>query len=621
MLIKLNIINSKTVKSMFDNSNHLIDSLKENEWAKSACSGDEFWGNLKEWLTGDLLPEFINQVVANINSVIDIDPELSELGILETVAMFMTKHLDATYASVRLYDPDMDQMLSFGSYPKDEETRQIHISLENSIAGEVLKSGREYLVPNIMNEEKYRDKTVIQRKGVNSLFAIPFEIPRFFEHERTTFGVIQIYYPQADRIFSPLEVQMARLMSNRLGFVIARKKINSMHKMNEKKDKIVKLIFQKLGSWQGVKMKDIFNRLIPELADIINLQSCALFSVSSDREQVVLEAGYPDSPTYHGIGKSFPVKSETAFEVVLGLRPYDNESPYDLVTQSYALIIDPRKSTIISDNIRQLAANRNINSILYVPLDVGGEITHFMTFDALEQRKGYSQEEIEIFLFLGRELMKAQRLERLDDILHDFKNPAIAIAGFARRVNQMIENEYGLPADSKLKRYLNVLIEETSRLQEMTLSIAHIGKEQKINLTDVVKRRYEINREAIKEQLKENVVVEEGTYTDPLWINCYPLHVERIIDNILNNATNAIPLEGGSLFVKTYQEGDWACVDVRNTGVILDEDRRRVIEGDVQGRGLYITRRIVRLLNGNFTIKAGKKTTTVSLRLPVYKEE
>ena len=37
-------------------------------------------------------------------------------------------------------------------------------------------------------------------------------------------------------------------------------------------------------------MKDIFNRLIPELADIINLQSCALFSVSSDREQVVLEA-------------------------------------------------------------------------------------------------------------------------------------------------------------------------------------------------------------------------------------------------------------------------------------------------------------------------------------------
>jgi signal transduction histidine kinase len=605
---------------MFDNSKRLIETIKDNEWAKSTQANDDFWVSLKEWLSKNLLPEFINQVVGYIDAVIDIDPDLSEREILETVAMYMTESLEARYSSVRIYDPDMDQMLSFGSYPEDEETRQIHISLEGSIAGEVIKTGREFLVPNIMKEVKYRDKSIIQRKGVNSLFAIPFMIPRFFQHERNTMGVIQLYYPQADRIFSSLEVQMARLMSNRLGFVIARKKIMTMQKVNDKKDKIVKLIFQKLG-WQGVKMKDIFNRLIPELADIINLQSCALFSVSSDREQVVLEAGYPDSPSYHGIGKSFPVKSEPAFEVVLGLRPYTNDSPYELVTPSYALIIDPRKSTIISDSIRQLAANRNINSILYIPLDVGGEITHFMTFDALEQRKGYSQEEIEIFLFLGRELMKAQRMERLDDILHDFKNPAIAIAGFARRVNQLLDNEYNLPGDSKIKKYLKVLIDETSRLQEMTLSIAHIGKEQKINLTDVVKRRYEINSEAIKEQLKGNVTIEEGAYSDPLWIRCYPLHLERIIDNILNNATNAIPLEGGSLSVKTYQEGDWACMDVKNTGAILDEDRRRVIEGDVQGRGLYITRRIVRLLNGNINIKAGKKTTTVSLRLPVYKEE
>jgi signal transduction histidine kinase len=609
------------VDGMFDNSKYLIETIKENEWAKSVCADDEFWGNVKEWLTRNLLPEFINQVVGYINAVIDIDPDLSEREILETVAMFITKSLDAAYTSVRIYDPDMDQMLSFGSYPKDEETRQIHISLEGSIAGEVLSSGREYVVPNIMKESKYRDKTIIQRKGVNSLFAIPFEIPRFFEHERNTVGVIQLYYPQTDRTFSSLEVQVAKLMSNRLGFVIARKKIMSMQKVNEKKDKIVKLIFQKFGSWQGVKMKEIFNRLIPELADIINLQSCALFSVSSDREQVVLEAGYPDSPIYHGIGKSFPTKNEPAFELVLGLRRYNFESPYELVTPSYVLIIDPKRSLIISNNISQLASDRNINSILYVPLDVGGEITHFMTFDALEQRKGYSPEEIEIFLFLGRELMKAQRLEHLDDILHDFKNPAIAIAGFARRINQLLESEHALPVDSKLKKYLNVLIEETSRLQEMTLSIAHIGKEQKINLTDVAKRRYEINSEAIKEQLKENVVVEEGSYFDPLWIKCYPLHVERIIDNILNNASNAIPIEGGSLAIKTYQEGDWACVDVKNSGAILDEDRRRIIEGDVQGRGLYITRRIVRLLNGNINIKAGKKTTIVSLRLPVYKEE
>ena len=99
---------------------------------------------------------------------------------------------------------------------------------------------------------------------------------------------------------------------------MARKKILSLYRVNEKKEAIVQKIFQKLGSREGVKMKEVFNRVIPEIADIINVQSCTLFSVSPDRENVVLEAGYPDTPGYHGIGKSFPVKSEPAFELVLG---------------------------------------------------------------------------------------------------------------------------------------------------------------------------------------------------------------------------------------------------------------------------------------------------------------
>jgi len=605
---------------MFADLLKLIENISNNDWAKSIQPDDTFWEKMKGWLNNDLLPEFISQFSHEIDEIIRIDPDLSEREILEMVAMQMVKSLEAINASVRIYDPDVDQLLSFGSYPEEEETRKAHISLENSIAGDVLKSGREFLVPNIMKEDKYRDKTIVERKGANSLLAIPFEIPRFFQHERNTVGVIQIYFAQVDRAFTPMEVRMAKLMAGRLGFVIARKKILSMQRTNEKKEKIVRHIFQKLGSSQGVKMKDIFNRLIPELVDIINLQNCALFSVSSDREQVVLEAGYPDSTLYHGIGQSFPVKSEPAFEIVLGMKQYNDDSPYELVTPVYALVIDPQKSSIISDSIKQFARNRNINSILYIPLNVGGEVTHFMTFDALEQRKGYSPEEIEILLFLGRELMKAQRMEHLDDILHDFKNPAIAIAGFARRVNQLLDNECRLSQDSKIRKYVNVLMEETSRLQEMSLSISHVGKEKKVNLAEVLKRRFEINNEAIQEQLRENVIIEEGPLKDPLWIKCYPIHIERVIDNILNNATNAIPSHGGTLSIKAFQEGDWAWVEVINSGVILEEDRRRILSGEVQGRGFYITHRMVRLMNGRVDIKAGKNTTTVSLRLPIYKE-
>jgi signal transduction histidine kinase len=393
-----------------------------------------------------------------------------------------------------------------------------------------------------------------------------------------------------------------------------------MYRVNEKKETIVSKIFQRLGSREGIKMREVFNRVIPELVDIINLQSCALFSVADDLKHVVLEAGYPDSVQYHGIGKRFLISSEPAFELVLNMADYIEDSPYEVVTNSYVLVMDPQKSHIVSKNLKQFSKNHNINSILYVPLNVGEEITHFMTFDALDYRKRYTQEEIEIFLFLGRELMKAQRMEHLDDILHDFKNPAIATAGFARRLKNLLDQESPTKEYSKIKRYLDILLEETSRLQEMAMSLSQVGKEQIVNLTDVLRSRFWINQEAIKEQLKQNVILQEGPFHDSLYVQCYPLFLERVFDNLLNNATNAIPLQGGTLSIQTYQDEGQACAEITNSGVISDEERVRLMEGEGVGlgRGLYISHRIISLLQGEINIRVGKETTTLLVQLPIH---
>jgi signal transduction histidine kinase len=414
---------------------------------------------------------------------------------------------------------------------------------------------------------------------------------------------------------------MAELFSRRISFVVANKKIHTMYRVNIRKEVIVQKIFQKLGTRAGVKMKEIFNQVIPELADIINLESCALFSVSRDLKHVVLEAGYPDSVGRHGIGKRFPVKSEPAFEAVLGLREFSDESPYELITPSYILVMDPQMSRLVSNSVKRFAKNHSINSILYIPLTNGEEITHFMTFDALDQKQSYSIEEIEIFLFLVRELVKAQRMEVLDDILHDFKNPAIATAGFARRLKQLLQKDDDFKTNKKITTYLNILLEETSRMQEMAMSLSQVGQERILNLTSVLKSRFEINKEAIKEQLKQNVTLREGPFEDPLKVKCYRLQLERAIDNLLNNATNAIPVQGGILSIRTFAEGEWACAEITNTGVIPEDERMRFLEGEGRGRGLYITHRILQIFNGKMEIIPGKDTTGVLVRLPLWKED
>ncbi|MBW1852256.1 MAG: GAF domain-containing sensor histidine kinase [Deltaproteobacteria bacterium] len=561
---------------------------------------------------------FLDRLVQQVDKIIEIDPDLSEREIFEEATRYMVDFLEAHSASVRIYDPQTEQMLSFGSYPSEEYYRKTLIPLEGSIAGKVVDTREPCLVPNILAEEGYKNKEIISRKGVNSLMAIPLEIHRFFPRERDTVGVVQIYYTEKDRIFSPLEIQMANLMAKRLSFVVARKKILSMHRNNEKKEAIVRHIFQKLGTRGGIKMKEVFNLVIPELADMVNLESSAFFSVSNGMDEVILEAGYPDKEGYHGIGKSFAVSSEPAFEVLLSLREYTGDSVYEIVTPSYILVVDPQRSDLISDHHKRFTALHSINSTLYIPLDVYGEITHIITFDALDQRQRYLDDEIDIFLFLGRELMKVHRMERLDDALHDFKNPAIATAGFARRIKKLLEKKGSERSEEQIRKYADILLEETSRIQELVLSISRVGEEQVVNLTDVLKRRFEINKEAIREQLRQNITLIEGPFNPDLNVQCYPIHLERVFDNLFNNATKAIPLKGGNLKIRTYAKDEWACAEISNTGQISENDRLKILEGEGQGRGFYIIHRIMRILKGKIEILEGKDdTTTFVVRLPL----
>ncbi|HKI48826.1 MAG TPA: HAMP domain-containing sensor histidine kinase, partial [Desulfobacteria bacterium] len=254
----------------------------------------------------------------------------------------------------------------------------------------------------------------------------------------------------------------------------------------------------------------------------------------------------------------------------------------------------------------------------FIPLKVAGEITHFMTFDALNYRKRYLEEEIGVFLFLGRELMKAQKMEQLDDALHDFKNPAIATAGFARRLKTLIQKEDLNASRKQIQKYVDILLVETSRLQELAMGVYAVGEEEVVDFSHTVQDRFEINKEAIKELLRQSVVLEQGPYDWDLKVKGHSVNIERVFDNLLNNATKAIPLKGGVLSVRTYADGDWACAEISNTGEMSQQDQMKSVEGAGEGRGFYIIYRILRLLNGKMEIRSENGLTTVVVSLPLY---
>jgi signal transduction histidine kinase len=562
----------------------------------------------------EVLYRYVDRLISQIETILEINPALTEKEILQAVAKSVVEYLGAEAASIRIYDPDKEEMVSFGAHPWVEEDQEPAIPFEDTIAGEVVKTRRSYFVPNILNEDKYKNKEKVQKKGIHSMLAVPISLPRFSLKDVDIEGCLQIYYKEADKMFTPLEAKIAETFSRRVSYVVARKRIVGLQLLNVTKDKIVEKIFLKLGKREGIKMKDLFNMVIPELVEIIRIQRCALFSVGGDRKHVILEAGYPENQ--HGLGKVFDVEVPYINAIVNQTGPF-GEFENEKVYPTYILIHNPRESCFLPADLQRFLENQQINSVLYIPLKVDDVVTHFLAFDAQAHQKRFTAEEIEVFTFFGKEMMKGLRLEKMDDILHDFKNPAIAAAGFAKRVKKILEDGEYLVKKEKVDQALEIILKETSRIQELALTLHGEGREEAVDLTEKLKRRFLINEEAIHELKRENIYFFEGELASPLWIHCFPLHIERVLDNLLNNAFNAIPEEGGELCIRSYRREGWAIAEITNTGKIREEDRDLLLMGDGRGRGLHITTRLVKRMGGKMEVESEEHQTTFRVMLPL----
>jgi signal transduction histidine kinase len=592
----------------------LVESIMGSLTGKGCTLSLEEVMTVVDLIREEVLYQYVERLISQVETILEINPSLSEKEILETVAKNVADYLGAEAVSIRIYDPGREEMVFFGSYPKLYDDREEAIPFEDTIAGEVVKTHRSYFVPDIANEEKYKNKEKVLQKGIHSMLAIPIFIPRFSLKDVDIEGSFQIYFREKNRTFTPLEARIAEMLSRRVSYVVARKRIMGLQLLNVTKDKIVEKIFLKLGKREGIKMKDFFNMVIPELVEIIRIQRCALFSVGGDRKHVVLEAGYPENQ--HGLGKVFDVEVPYIEAIVNQTGPF-GEFENEKVYPTYILIHNPRQSSLLPADLQRFLEHQQINSVLYIPLKVNDVVTYFLAFDAQAHQRRFTDEEIEIFTFFGKEMMKGLRLEKMDDILHDFKNPAIATAGFAKRVKKILEDGEYLIKKDKVDQALEIILKETSRIQELALTLHGEGREETVDLTEKLKRRFLINEEAIRELKRENIHFFEGELESPLWIQCFPLHIERVLDNLLNNAFNAIPEAGGELAIRSYRRDSWAVAEITNTGKIGEEDRDRLLMGDGKGRGLHITTRLVKRMGGKMEVESEEYQTTFRVMLPL----
>lgn len=109
-------------------------------------------------------------------------------------------------------------------------------------------------------------------------------------------------------------------------------------------------------------------------------------------------------------------------------------------------------------------------------------------------------------------------------------------------------------------------------------------------------------------------------------VECVPEEMNQVISNLIQNAAEAAPVEGGQLEIRGWNEGAELCLSVRDNGAGISPDNLNKVfnaffttkeAGAGMGMGLTIAQRVARSLGGSINVQSELGAGTVfTLRLP-----
>ena len=167
-------------------------------------------------------------------------------------------------------------------------------------------------------------------------------------------------------------------------------------------------------------------------------------------------------------------------------------------------------------------------------------------------------------------LLEADKLAALGEIAagvaHEIRNPLVSIGGFTRRIRKKVGD------DSPITAYLDVIIEEVSRLERtlnemLDFSSDARGHFEEHDLNEIIDQSLDL----LERELAENnveVVRELGKGLPPVY--CDDRQIKHVFLNLVLNAVQAMGPEHGRLTMRTFsvmREGkQFVAGEVSDTG-------------------------------------------------------
>ena len=213
-----------------------------------------------------------------------------------------------------------------------------------------------------------------------------------------------------------------------------------------------------------------------------------------------------------------------------------------------------------------------------------------------------------------------------DGVAHDLNNSLAGIIGYV----ELMAGLEGLPA--KAREYAGIIESAAERAAELVARIHRTarggegGPPGAVDLNEVVRSSVAASEpkwrtEAWSEgrAIEVDMLLEAGRTVDGL-----ASEIDEVVTNLIFNSVDAMP-NGGRITVKTWDEEQWVCLSVADTGVGMDrESLRRMGEmffttkgAKGHGVGVAVCHRLVEGMSGQVEVdSAPGEGTTFTIRLP-----
>jgi signal transduction histidine kinase len=236
------------------------------------------------------------------------------------------------------------------------------------------------------------------------------------------------------------------------------------------------------------------------------------------------------------------------------------------------------------------------------------------------------------------QLIKAEKnaawREMAQQISHDIKNTLTPIRLSIDLLKQSAKDR-SPDYQEILQQTLELVENQVGNLEEISTDFYEFtgGRKSELRECDLAKLMadvLELNRAWAGELNVRLLGVDKLTAENrqKVMVMADPMKFHRLLTNLVSNAFQAMP-EGGTLEVKVRNDGDWAILEVLDTGVgIPDDVREHLFEpyfttrSKGTGLGLAIAKRVVEESGGTITLEPRKSGGTVArIRLPVAARE